>query len=334
MDANGKPGYSDRKKCVKCGICYMICPARHQLEAQIRQLVGWSAPMGRVIDVSVAHATENDVRKRGTDGGVVTALLLHLLNTRQIDGAIVAQRVGLFQHRPYLAKTREEILGAAGSFWGTGTSKAILSERYNTFSSSVQALKPLASSNLRRIAFIGAPCQIKAIRKMEVLRVLPAKTVRFALGLFCAGHFDFSASERLKLEKMGGFKWEDAIDINLHESLQVKLKNGHTVCIPMEQLNFIRRTACKYCQDYTAEFADISFGGVGAPDDWTTVLMRTPVGRTAFEDALGTAVTEVRIEDNPHFARQALQRVQILSDAKKECCEEANKSAGKIYRIY
>ncbi len=290
--------------------------------------------MGRVMDVSVAHAMDGTIRHHGTDGGVVTALLLHWLDSGCIDGAIVARRVGLFQHRPFLARTRQEIVEAAGSFLDTRRSKAVFGDRYSTFCSSVMAFKPLAASGLRRIAFVGVPCQIKAMRKMQVLEVLTAETVQIVLGLFCAGQFDFSESERLKLEQMGGFKWEDATHINLREELQIQLKSGDTVRIPVEQLHFMRRTACKYCQDYTAEFADVSFGGVGAPESWTTVLMRTPAGRAAFEDALGSAVQEFRLEDNPHFARQALQKVQTLSDSKKEKCEAANKNAGKIYRIY
>ncbi len=329
MDTAGRPVYADPKKCIKCGICHMICPARHQLEAQTRQLIGWSAPMGRVMDVSVAHATDGTIRDRGTDGGVVTALLLRWLDTGCIDGAIVTQRVGLFQHQPYLACTHQQIVEAAGSFFNTRRKMAVSGDRYTTFSASVQAFKSLAASGLRRIAFVGVPCQIKAMRKMQVLEVLPVETVQIVLGLFCAGQFDFSESKRLKLEKMGGFKWENATHINLREELQIQLKSGDTVRIPVEQLHFIRRTACKYCQDYTAEFADLSFGGVGAPENWTTVLMRTPVGRAAFEDALGSAVQEFRLEDNPHFARQALQKVQTLSDSKKEKCEAANRNVGK-----
>lgn len=75
--------------------------------------------MGRVMDVSVARATDDDIRRSGTDGGAVTALLLHLLDSGRIDGAVVTQRYGPFKHRPHLAKTHQKIIEAAGSYFNT-----------------------------------------------------------------------------------------------------------------------------------------------------------------------------------------------------------------------
>ena len=72
--------------------------------------------MGRVLETTVARASKEDVRKHATDGGVVTALLLHLFDAGRIDGAIVARRAGLFKREPWLATSREEIIDAAGFF--------------------------------------------------------------------------------------------------------------------------------------------------------------------------------------------------------------------------
>jgi coenzyme F420 hydrogenase subunit beta len=260
--------------------------------------------------------------------------LIHLLDAGRIDGAVVTQRYGLFQHRPHLAKTHYEIMEAAGSYFDTTSSMALFGNRYSTFSPSVQAFKPLAVSTLRRIAFVGVPCQIKALRKMQTLGILPAETVHIALGLFCSGNFDFSEQQRLKLEALGGFHWEDAVGMNLRESLNIKLKNGETARIELDQLSTMRRRACRYCEDYSAEFADLSFGGVGAPEDWTTTLIRTPVGRAAFADAKGPAVYEFRIEDNPRFAREALHQIQTQSDQKKEQAQNAGNHSAKVHKMY
>lgn len=43
--------------------------------------------------------------------------------------------------------------------------------------------------------------------------------------------------------------------------------------IPLEQLYLLKRYACHYCEDYAAEYADISFGGIGAGEGWTTVIL-------------------------------------------------------------
>lgn len=333
-DKDGKPGYADSRKCLECGICYMICPATHQLESRTRQLTGWSAPMGRVIDVTVGCAVDRAVRGRGTDGGAVTALLLHLLKRGRIDGAIVTRRIGLFRHQPHLARTEEELLEAAGSYFDNSSGMAFFGERYSMFSPSVQAFKPLAASNLRRIAFVGVPCQIKTLRKMQALGIAPAETVYLALGLFCAGNFDFSEQEHHDLEQMEHFSWKQVTHVNLREALQIRLDSGDVLRIPLTHLEPLRRTACKYCSDYSAEYADLSFGGVGAPEDWTTVVIRSPLGRAALRDSIGTSMREYRIEDNPHYAREALQAVQRHSDRKKEQALEVCSAAGKVRRLF
>lgn len=334
LDSGGYPGYADSKKCIECGICYLICPGRDQLKDQTRSMVGWSAPMGRVMDVSVTRASDEDIWHKGTDGGAVTALLLHLLDTGRIDGAIVTQRSGLFKHRPHLARSRREIIDAAGSYFDSTRGMALFGSRYSTFSPSIQAFKPLVASGLRRIAYVGVPCQITALRKMQALKILPSETVHLALGLFCAGNFDFSESERVKLEAMGDFSWDEAVAMNLRETLNIELKDGRIVRLELDQLNGMRRTACRYCRDYSAELADLSFGGVGAPAGWTSVVVRTPLGRAALQDAKGRSVREFTLEDNPHFARTALEEVQYHSDHKKKKAKEAAEHSGKVHYLY
>jgi PncC family amidohydrolase len=80
LDPDGRPQYRDRDKCIDCGLCYMICPEIHELDEEQKRMVSWSAPMGRVMDAGIARARDPAVRERGTDGGVVTALLLHLFD--------------------------------------------------------------------------------------------------------------------------------------------------------------------------------------------------------------------------------------------------------------
>jgi len=49
--------------------------------------------------------------------------------------------------------------------------------------------------------------------------------------------------------------------VNIKENLMVHLKKGDVRSIPLDDLEFMRRHACRYCPDYSAEFADLSFGG-------------------------------------------------------------------------
>src|SRR5512143_776273 len=76
LDADGKPRYGEIEKCIECGLCHAICPEIDELEKETLERVGWTAPIGRGIGLTVARAADPAVRKNATDGGVVTALLL------------------------------------------------------------------------------------------------------------------------------------------------------------------------------------------------------------------------------------------------------------------
>jgi len=318
LDEEGKPQYADMEKCIECGLCHAICPEIDELEEETRRRAGWSAPMGRIIETTVARAAKESVHRRGTDGGVVTALLLHLFDRGRIDGAIVAQQVGPFQRRPHLAASRQEILEAAGFFFDTSHGMKTFSDMYMTFSS-IEEFDPMMKRGLRRVALVGTPCQIKSVRRMQALGLVPSDSLAICLGLFCSGNFIFGEAERARLAEIGGFRWEDVKRLNIKEGLQVHLASGEIRAVPLDQMDAMRRYACRFCPDYSAEFADISFGGIGAEEGFTTVITRTPLGRASLADAKSQqAIIEQSHKENPNFASEALGKVRVWSSRKKQ----------------
>jgi coenzyme F420 hydrogenase subunit beta len=278
--------------------------------------------MGRIIETSVLSASDGGIRQKATDGGAVTALLLHLFHEGRIDGAIVAKQVGPFQRRPFLATSEEEILAAAGFFFDTSHGMKSFSDQYMTYSS-IEEFDPLVKKGLERVALVGTPCQIHSVRRMQAMGLVPSDSIRFCLGLFCSGNFIFGEEERAKLADWGAFRWEEVRKINVKEDLMVHLQGGEIRRIPLEKLDTIRRYACRFCPDYAAEYADISFGGIGADEGWTTVISRTPLGRAALADAKGRgALTEYSVADKPDYASRALEVVTRWSERKKKAARE------------
>jgi coenzyme F420 hydrogenase subunit beta len=322
LDADGKPRYGEIEKCIECGLCHAICPEIDELEKETRERVGWTTPIGRVIETTVARATDPAVRRAATDGGVVTALLLHLLERGRIDGAIVTKQDGPFRRRPFLATTTEEIKQAAGFFFDTSHGMKDFGDRYMTHSQ-IEEFDPMLKKGLKRVAFVGTPCQIKSVRRMQTLGLVPADAVHICLGLFCSGNFTFGEEPRRRLAEIGDFAWEDVRKVNIKEGLQIQLHGGQTRTIALEDLEFMRRHACRYCPDYTAEFADIAFGGIGAEEGWTTVVIRSPLGRAAFADAAGTGkLEEFSRAVNPKFASQAMTKIRTWSARKRKTAQQ------------
>lgn len=284
LDSEGHPRYADKAKCIECGLCYTICPEIAELDSETKNKLGWRAPIGRVIEMAIVRATDPDIRARATDGGGVTALLLHLLKRGRIDGAIVTKQTGPFQRVPFLAESANDICDAAGFFFDTSHGMKNYSDYYSTFSQ-IREFDPLIRKGLQRVAFVGTPCQIKAVRRMQALGIIPADSIKFCLGLFCSGNFTFGKRQQQKIAKIGGFNFEDVKKINIKEDLILHLNSGEIITVMLEELEFMKRFACYFCPDYSAEYADVSFGGIGAEEGWTTVLTRTPVGRAIFADA-------------------------------------------------
>jgi coenzyme F420 hydrogenase subunit beta len=191
----------------------------------------------------------------------------------------------------------------------------------------------VARQRLTRVAFVGTPCQINSLRRMEALGIVPSGTIKFHLGLFCTGNFHFGPEQRLKLEHIGSFQWDQVRKVNVKEDLLIHLNDGQVRHIPLDQLNFMKRYACHYCIDYAAEFADLSFGGIGAPEGWTMVIMRSPLGRAIMADANGADLEAFNYRDNPRLTAQALEKVLEWSNKKKDRAREKHQELERSVQV-
>ncbi|MDK9709364.1 MAG: Coenzyme F420 hydrogenase/dehydrogenase, beta subunit C-terminal domain [Desulforhopalus sp.] len=315
------PRYKSVEKCIDCGLCYKICPVITEMNEPVKKLVEWSAPMGRVLDVTVAQIKDESIRDRAADGGVVTGLLLHMFDTGRIDGAIVIKNTPQGR-KPILATTRQDLLESAGFYFNVEKGTNTLGESYSSYTPIAKALGSLMRQGLKRIAFVGTPCQIKSIRKMQALKIVPSDAIKFYFGRFCNANYDFSAGKAVELEKLAGCKMSDIKKMNFKEDLLLHHQDGSIQTIPIHDLDFAKRQTCLYCDDFTAEYSDISFGGIGADVGWTTVISRTPLGRAAFVDARDAVLNYKKIDDNLNLDAKILGKLQERSAEKRAAAEK------------
>lgn len=322
MSDDNIPRYKSVEKCIDCGLCYQICPAVGELDDQVKRNVDWSAPMGRILQVSVAKSRDEEIQKRGTDGGVITAMLTHLLESGRIDGAIVSKQTEEGRI-PWLATSTEELLESAGSHFDAVQGGVQLGNHYSTYTPSVQALGSLMRQGLKRIAFVGTPCQIKSVRKMQALNIVPSDSIKFFFGLFCSAHYDLDGETFEKVSELSGCTTGDVAKLSIKEDFLFHLNSGEIKPIALEKIDFAKRQACGFCKDFSAEYADISFGGLAADEGWTTVVTRTPLGRATFADARDNCLDIQSIDDYPGLDTRVMTKIMEVSTNKKVKAEAA-----------
>jgi coenzyme F420 hydrogenase subunit beta len=306
---DGKPMYINENNCLECGICYLICPQIDALDEEIKNKFEWKAPMGQFKRIVSARSTNQDILKRATDGGVVTSILGCLLDKKLIDGAVVSKKTTQFSREPMIATTCEEILSAAGSRF-TGISGVEELSRFSTYSPTMFAIKEVANMDLIKIAVVGTPCQVHTLRKMQNLNVVPSHVVKFILGLFCSENFSFDASEKEDVEKVIGASLDDIEKLNIREDFIIELKNGEKKHIPLEKMENFVRSACLACSDFANDFADLSFGGLGSPEGWTTVLIRTNIGEAIYQEAIHHGYIEELDPSNEEFNEYSTSTIE------------------------
>jgi coenzyme F420 hydrogenase subunit beta len=241
--------------------------------------------------VSIAKAADGELLGACQDGGVVTAALLHALNNKLIDCAVLS---GIHPDRPFypvaaLALTPKEILSCAGT-------------RY-TYSPNLLALTDTVKWKRTAVAFVGTPCQIRAVRKMQLQRLKTAANVRLMIGLMCSECFTYDGLMEKHLHQKRGIDLRDIKKINIKGKMMVTLKSGTVESVPLADIMEYAVNGCAFCRDFSAELADISAGGLGL-EGWTLTVVRTKEGQNIFDKAeeRGTLRTRPLQKNDPSLS--------------------------------
>jgi len=321
LDADGAPTYADEDRCLKCGICYLICPQIAVLDDELRERHGWTAPLGPVRKMASAAATDEAVRAAGTDGGVVTALLIHALERHVIQAAVVSRQTDAFGREVIVATTPEEIVEAAGSHYDASHAVHEAGRQYTTFSPTVREIRDLRRQDIRRIAVVGTPCQIHTVRKMQLLSVLPSDAVTLTIGLFCMENFSFDEEARAHLEEVLGARLDEIARLNVKDDVIVTTSAGETLHVPFYLVDEFARPACFACSDFSNEFADLSFGGLGSPGGYTTVLIRSSQGERIYNAARNAGaiqdLTFASAEGRRNHATEMMAKIASFTSRKR-----------------
>jgi len=305
-----KPVYCDEKNCLEDGICYLICPRTPDLDKAIEARFQFREPIGSYVAVRSLRTTNKEIANVCCDGGAVTSLLKFLLDTKRIDGAVLSRREGLWNNEPVIATKFEDLLECAGSSLAQSRSVRDLGD-LTTYAPIFSALKRPDLLDLTKLAVVGTPCQILTIRKMQLLRIVPSHMVRFTIGLFCFENFLMHDDGRKYFASKIGANLDQIQKINLKDDFIVRLKDGRVVHVDLDDLGPIVRSACLACTDFSNYSADISVGGLGSSDGYTTTLVRNRVAQRLINQAMSQGYLE-EIEQ-----KGALEKIGRMAERKR-----------------
>jgi coenzyme F420 hydrogenase subunit beta len=284
--------------CKHCRLCYDVCPGHSvdfdKLSTKLLGDIPRDIALGRYLACYVGHANDEGIRYNGASGGLVTALLVFALERGLIDGALVTRmRPGKpLIPQPFIAKTRQEILSAAGSKYCPVPAGA--------------ALKMILESK-GRFAVVGLPCHIQGVRKAEQEIIELRDRIRYRISIACSFNYSFYGTWRF-IESLG-IRPQEVCELQYRGrgwpgSMLLRTKDGSEITVPLaeyyKQLSPYSLWRCMLCSDMLGELSDLTCGDAWLPElvqmdkaGSSFIISRTPEGEELLEAAASNQAAEL-----------------------------------------
>jgi coenzyme F420 hydrogenase subunit beta len=321
--ATAPPDFCGISEGIGCDVCAQVCPrlGEHEHHLSDRAIApdgdAYRGAFGTYRRVVAARCTDPEVLARCEDGGVVTALLVWARRNGLIDGAAVSatDSSAPCEPVPKMVTTVEEIIASASSWY--------------TYCPNNLALEQAEMLGLTKVAFVGVPCQITPVRKMQLAdpafldngrkkdKHIERQTkflkgygerVVFNIGLLCSEVFSFSGLMRDVIEGEMSIPLTEIKKFNVKGKVLIYKHSGEVVEMNLREAQEHARPECHHCGDFSAELADVSCGGVGAMD-WTITILRTKRGEEWFDRAARDGVFQVRSMEEFENSMKVLLRL-------------------------
>ena len=256
-------------------------------------LLDYSHPeryLGEHLCCRKAYASSEEIRENAASGGMVTALLCHLLQSGDIDGAWVTRTKiedGNLSYKTYIATSEEEIRKASSSIY-----------------MELPLLKHLdmVRNFSGKLAVVLTPCMMHgfsaALEKDDALR----EKVVLKIGLYCSGNHSEEATllpiQKLNIPLENAERlyyrrghWRGMSSVIYKDGSSREFSYSKTICA-YKNAYFFEKKRCMLCQDHFAQDADISVGDIwlkkmkNADHKYTCCVIRSDRARQFYQGAV------------------------------------------------
>ncbi len=207
------------------------------------------------------YSTDPEIRRNAGSGGILSSVLIYLLEQNRIDGAIVTtmSEDQPWLTKPVIARTRGEILDAAQSKYIITSVNEILAE----------------SRDFKgRLAYVGLPGQVQSIRKLQKMQDPAVANIRYVFGPFYGNTLYFSSVKSfLRSHGERDYRQIRKLWFRYGEwpgNMRVEMQNGRILQLKKFHANYlipfhILKNSL-LCTDLSNEFSDLSGGDAWAPE--------------------------------------------------------------------
>lgn len=296
----------------------------------------YDSKIGYYLKTFAGHVNEGIFRDSGSSGGIGTWILTRLLEKKLVDYVIHIHSQSPTENDPRLFK-----YGVSSTI-----DQVIAGAKTRYYPVEMSEVLEIVREQPGRYAIIGIPCFIKAVRLLMLQDKIFHERIKFCIGLIC-GHLKSTQFAEM-------FAWQLGIAPKTIEKIDFRKKLPATsasaygvevtgkennqlttkISPPVNEmfgtnwgLGFFKYKACDYCDDITAETADLTVG-----DAWLPQYVK---------DHRGTNVVVVRnkilaeiLEEGIKSNSLSLDEVSAETIIQSQDANYRHRRTGLGYRLY
>lgn len=267
----------DSSLCNDCGLCSRICPSS---PIDIPTTYWKTDFQTESLDCRITYSKNDEIRLAGTSGGVISQMLVYLL-----ESGVYKQAFVLVENPAKGDLVRLEKIESASQVLKAAKSKYVPA-------SIEHVVQEIQNGSLADTIIVGTPCQFLAIRRAMQLYRKHFENVLF-LGLFCEQTFNYNVIDfyRYRYGNFSSIQFRDKQNgwwpggTILEQDGQQKLIDRS---VRTQLKEYFRAPRCRICFDGLNQLADISFGdcyisGEESMFGQSNIILRSDEGRRVYE---------------------------------------------------
>lgn len=284
----------DYDSCTNCGLCFDVCSGEH-FGKTLNHTIPENPFIGNIISSYVGKATKKEIFDNSQSGGITTAILADLLDTNEIEVALVA--------------IMKEGIPPRGDFALVTNSFDLLACQKSKYTPiPLLSAIPLLKKVKGKIAIVGLSCHFHSLQNLcDVYPWLMKKDI-LKIGLICDRVMTISAidfiSSQVKIDNpINNFIFRDKLKPSYPGNSVVFSNNSQFVLdasIRKDMKDFFTPARCRLCFDKLNIFSDLVMGDPhGVPNidkkyGETLVFVRTNKGKEILEKCQNSEAIDIR----------------------------------------